>query len=86
MTKYFIILLFTATFLLVSHEYSIFFHKPTSYDKKYGRFTERERFEMLEETKKMFKFAYGSYLKYAFPKDELNPIDCTGRGPDYDNP
>ncbi|KAG1668346.1 ER degradation-enhancing alpha-mannosidase-like protein 1 [Nymphon striatum] len=86
MTKYFIILLFTATFLLYSHEYSVFFHKETSYDKKYGRFSERERNEMLEETKKMFKFAYGSYLKYAFPKDELNPIDCTGRGPDYDNP
>ncbi|XP_023328035.1 ER degradation-enhancing alpha-mannosidase-like protein 1 [Eurytemora carolleeae] len=25
-------------------------------------------------------------MKHAFPLDELNPLDCTGRGPDYENP
>ena len=57
-----------------------------AYINKYGQFTERERMEMLEESKKMFYFGYDNYLKYAFPKDELNPIDCCGRGPDSDNP
>lgn len=56
------------------------------YLNKYGHFSERERLEMLEEAKKMFYFGYDSYMKHAFPKDELNPIFCTGRGPDYDNP
>lgn len=30
----------------------------------------------------MFTFAYDSYMQHAFPADELNPIDCCGRGPD----
>ena len=41
---------------------------------------------MLDETRQMFTFGYDSYMKYAFPLDELDPIHCTGRGPDYENP
>ena len=41
---------------------------------------------MVEETRQMFTFGYDSYMKYAFPKDELDPIHCTGRGPDHENP
>nr|CAD7398994.1 unnamed protein product [Timema poppensis] len=26
------------------------------------------------------------YMEHAFPLDELNPIKCSGRGPDYNNP
>ena len=41
---------------------------------------------MLEETKKMFYHGYDNYMIHAFPLDELNPLDCMGRGPDYDHP
>ncbi len=41
---------------------------------------------MLGETRNMFTFGYDSYIKHAFPLDELDPIHCTGRGPDYDHP
>ena len=41
---------------------------------------------MLDETRQMFTFGYDSYMKYAFPQDELDPIHCKGRGPDYENP
>ena len=34
----------------------------------------------------MFYFGYNNYMNFAFPKDELDPIHCTGRGPDHDNP
>ncbi|VDP93531.1 unnamed protein product [Echinostoma caproni] len=34
----------------------------------------------------MFDFAYKSYINYAFPFDELNPINCTGRGYDHERP
>ncbi|EDO46917.1 predicted protein [Nematostella vectensis] len=34
----------------------------------------------------MFYFGYESYMRYAFPHDELDPIHCTGRGPDRKNP
>lgn len=69
-----------------NHPHDIFLHKPGLYDKKYGVFTEQMRLEMLDEIKNMFQFAYDGYMKFAFPKDELNPIDCIGRGPDYENP
>ena len=56
------------------------------YDRKYGRLSEAKRTEGLLKARHMFQFGYDSYMKYAFPKDELNPIDCNGRGPDVDNP
>lgn len=56
------------------------------YDRKYGRFSDQQRTEGLRMARHMFQFGYDSYMKYAFPKDELNPIDCNGRGPDVDNP
>ena len=34
----------------------------------------------------MFYFGYNNYMKHAFPLDELNPIYCSGRGPDKENP
>lgn len=55
-------------------------------DKKYGFFPERLRKHMLSEAKKMFYFGYDNYMEHAFPMDELNPIHCSGRGPDYANP
>lgn len=56
------------------------------YDAKYSSFPEWKRVQMLDEAKAMFHFGYDNYMKYAFPKDELDPIHCSGRGPDYDNP
>ena len=31
-----------------------------------------------EQIKEMFHFGYDNYMKYAFPKDELRPISCSG--------
>lgn len=53
---------------------------------RYGIFPEKLRLQMVEEAKEMFYFGYTNYMKHAFPMDELNPILCSGRGPDYDNP
>ena len=53
---------------------------------KYGYFSETERLQLLETVREMFYFGYDNYMKYAFPMDELNPINCSGRGPDYNNP
>ena len=55
-------------------------------EKKYGFLSDRERQRLKNETKKMFYFGYDNYMKYAYPMDELDPIHCRGRGPDYDNP
>lgn len=53
---------------------------------KYRFFSENERVKLREKAKQMFYFGYDNYMNFAFPKDELDPIHCTGRGPDYDNP
>lgn len=53
---------------------------------KYRQFTEQQRLEALEETRQMFQFGYDCYMKCAFPLDELDPIQCKGRGPDKENP
>ncbi|KAH7643995.1 er degradation-enhancing alpha-mannosidase-like protein 4 [Dermatophagoides farinae] len=52
----------------------------------FGTFTENERIEMLKLAKETFIFAYDNYMKHAFPADELNPVYCRGRGPDFDDP
>ena len=56
------------------------------YELHYGQISDEERQHLAEEAKKMFYFGYENYLEHAFPKDELDPIHCTGRGPDYENP
>lgn len=49
-------------------------------------FSSHLRNDSLNRVREMFEFAYGSYTTYAFPFDELNPINCTGRGYDHKNP
>ncbi|KAG2470788.1 ITPR1 protein, partial [Polypterus senegalus] len=56
------------------------------YAKKYSSFPENLKAKMKDMAKAMFYFGYDNYMKYAFPEDELNPIDCEGRGPDAKNP
>ncbi|CAH1783366.1 unnamed protein product [Owenia fusiformis] len=75
-----------ALFHTVQCSYNLFRDHWEPNDNKYGYFPEEERVRMLDETRKMFQFGWDNYMKYAFPKDELNPIFCEGRGPDYDNP
>ena len=56
------------------------------YGDKYRHFSESWRLETKAAARDMFYFAYDSYMKFAFPQDELNPIACSGRGPDFANP
>uniref|UniRef100_A0A8C7PYI0 alpha-1,2-Mannosidase n=1 Tax=Oncorhynchus mykiss TaxID=8022 RepID=A0A8C7PYI0_ONCMY len=44
-------------------------------DRRYSSFPDTLKLKM----KGMFYFGYDNYMKYAFPEDELNPIDCQGR-------
>ncbi|XP_012728793.2 ER degradation-enhancing alpha-mannosidase-like protein 1 isoform X1 [Fundulus heteroclitus] len=56
------------------------------YVRRYSSFPDALRAKMKDMAKEMFYFGYENYMKYAFPEDELNPIDCEGRGPDVLNP
>ncbi|BFZ08271.1 hypothetical protein BsWGS_11309 [Bradybaena similaris] len=53
---------------------------------KYSYFSESERLKMRQASRDMFQFGYDGYMRHAFPDDELDPIHCRGRGPDYNNP
>lgn len=56
------------------------------YVRRYSSFPDTLKAKMKDMAKEMFYFGYDNYMKYAFPEDELNPIDCEGRGPDVLNP
>lgn len=66
--------------------FNIFRYPLNKVEKKYGSLPDSERLRLKKDTRDMFYFGYNSYMKYAYPKDELNPIYCNGRGPDRDNP
>ncbi|XP_075430814.1 LOW QUALITY PROTEIN: ER degradation-enhancing alpha-mannosidase-like protein 1 [Ascaphus truei] len=56
------------------------------YSRRYSAFPAGLRREMRERARGMFSFGYDNYMQHAFPEDELNPIECRGRGPDTGNP
>ena len=80
------IFLVLTTVISVSGNIHYFQREWGPYDETYSHFPESQRLQMLEETRRMFTFGYDNYMKHAFPRDELDPIHCTGRGPDYENP
>ncbi|MFH4975886.1 hypothetical protein AB6A40_002595 [Gnathostoma spinigerum] len=53
---------------------------------KLTTFTAENIAEAKKDAKNMFYFAYDNYMKHAFPMDELNPINCSGRGHDHAHP
>ena len=81
----YVLVLFVCLVPIISKDY-LFDSYWDPYNSKYGYFSEKERLEMLDAAKNMFYFGYDNYMQYAYPEDELNPIDCTGRGHDIDNP
>ena len=62
------------------------FYSSSINESSYLHFSEKERIRLKLLAKEMFEFGYDNYMKFAFPLDELDPIHCTGRGPDLSNP
>uniref|UniRef100_A0A6J0V623 alpha-1,2-Mannosidase n=1 Tax=Pogona vitticeps TaxID=103695 RepID=A0A6J0V623_9SAUR len=57
------------------------------YEQRYSRaFPPQLRAQLRDAARSMFVFGYDNYMEYAFPQDELNPIECRGRGPDRADP
>jgi mannosidase alpha-like ER degradation enhancer 1 len=42
------------------------------------------RLELKQRARNMFDFAFSSYMEHAFPADEIDPINCVGKGKDLD--
>ncbi|KZT24443.1 glycoside hydrolase family 47 protein [Neolentinus lepideus HHB14362 ss-1] len=44
------------------------------------------RLQTREKVRELWYHGYDNYMTHAFPLDELAPLSCTGRGPDWSNP
>ncbi|KAJ9583592.1 hypothetical protein L9F63_022065, partial [Diploptera punctata] len=42
------------------------------------KYDKKDLLNLREEVRQMFQHAYNSYLKYAYPYDELRPLSCDG--------
>lgn len=62
------------------------FYPQSKMDLEYEKLDLEEIRIAREQAREMFYFGYENYLKHAFPKDELDPIHCVGRGHDHKNP
>ena len=76
------ILLFFPNLQKRSEKNNVSYVDPIS-DITHRPFPEDQRLEMREEARRMFYWGYDNYIAHAFPFDELNPINCTGRGHDW---
>ncbi|VDM45751.1 unnamed protein product [Toxocara canis] len=56
------------------------------YAARFAAFSPQQLHDAKQATREMFYFAYDNYVRHAFPMDELDPINCTGRGHDHANP
>ena len=83
---YFIFFIIYFNSVLVLSNLHYFKNEFNENDKKYGYFSESDRLQLLKEAREMFQFGYDNYMTHAYPLDELDPVHCTGRGPDYDHP
>lgn len=48
--------------------------------------TPDRKLQARNTTRELWYHGFDSYMRYAFPMDELAPLSCTGRGPDWYNP
>ncbi|KAF8812365.1 glycoside hydrolase family 47 protein [Phlegmacium glaucopus] len=48
--------------------------------------TAQRKLAAREKTRELWYHGFDSYMTYAFPLDELTPLSCSGRGPDWANP
>ncbi|KAI0334796.1 alpha-mannosidase [Cubamyces sp. BRFM 1775] len=48
--------------------------------------TSDRKIAVREQVRELWHHGYDHYMKYAFPLDELAPLSCTGRGPNWHNP
>ncbi|KAI9510474.1 alpha-mannosidase [Russula earlei] len=52
----------------------------------HATWTPQRKLDMRNQVRDLWYHGYTSYMRFAFPLDELAPLSCTGRGPDWDLP
>ncbi|KAI5124722.1 hypothetical protein M0805_005360 [Coniferiporia weirii] len=60
---------------------------PVAYaEGKASGWSSQRKLAAREKTRDLWNHGFNSYMNNAFPLDELMPLSCTGRGPDWENP
>lgn len=75
--------------LVVGSSGSILVHLLSTANSSHHRllhFSRAERERQLTAARAMFQHGFGGYMRHAFPLDELDPVHCRGRGPDWRHP
>ncbi|KAI6187184.1 Alpha-1,2-Mannosidase [Aphelenchoides besseyi] len=57
----------------------------SDFNARYRPLSRSEVNDARSKALEMFYFGYNNYMKHAYPKDELDPIHCEGRGYDHAN-
>ncbi|KAF5331587.1 hypothetical protein D9611_007751 [Ephemerocybe angulata] len=47
--------------------------------------TTQRKLAARERTRELWYHGFNNYMDYAYPYDELGPLSCTGKGPDWNN-
>ncbi|KAI6236442.1 Alpha-1,2-Mannosidase [Aphelenchoides besseyi] len=58
----------------------------SDFNTRYRPLSRSEVNDARSQALELFYFGYNNYMTHAYPKDELDPIHCTGRGYDHANP
>ncbi|ETW84376.1 glycoside hydrolase family 47 protein [Heterobasidion irregulare TC 32-1] len=51
-----------------------------------AQWTTSRKLDTRNKVRDLWYHGYNSYMRFAWPLDELSPLSCTGRGPDWDSP
>lgn len=51
-----------------------------------GVWTTERKLSLRDATRELWYHGFDNYMSRAFPFDELSPLSCKGRGPDWENP
>ncbi|KAG6331731.1 hypothetical protein ID866_7360 [Astraeus odoratus] len=60
--------------------------QPTTVTASGDKWTTERKHALRDATRELWYHGFDNYMSNAFPFDELSPLSCKGRGPDWGNP
>ncbi|KAF8529066.1 alpha-mannosidase [Hysterangium stoloniferum] len=66
--------------------HSKWFWDPSPQVKAGSPWTSSKKLTNREKVRDLWTHGFDNYMQHAYPMDELRPLSCVGRGPNYDDP
>ncbi|KAJ7638737.1 glycoside hydrolase family 47 protein [Roridomyces roridus] len=61
-------------------------HASFSANNTHNGWSTQRKLALREQTRQLWYHGFDNYMEHAFPLDELAPLTCSGRGPNWENP